>query len=475
MKNNSEHLALYDSYQNILLLYLTNEDESNLIDAYELGKEFVSQGNAMISLINFHQDVVAKWMEENKFSNLSSAQLLKKSSNVLSEFLTHFETEYSQSHFLNKEMAEMNTELKNAQKEIRDSNKKMLSLIENLPGGAIYVEDDLLTVNRAVETITGFPKNRLITLIDWFALLYPGDEHKEMQCYIENRKIGKLSSFNIVFNRCDAVEKHLHISVHHDESFDIWLISDVTEQIQGQIQLNQSAKMASLGQMAGGMAHEINNPLAIIKGKAQFVTSVINKGNFDNELVLKNLLTIEQTVDRIAKIIKGLRSFARDSAKDPFRAVKLQTIIDETLSFCSSKFKNHSVNLELNSNHPDVDLECRSVEVSQVILNLLNNSFDAIHEQPQCWVKIETNLVAEGVEISVTDSGEGIPLAVRKKLMQPFFTTKEVGKGTGLGLSICRGLVEVHGGRFYLDEKSKNTRFVIWLPLMQKITKTNAA
>jgi C4-dicarboxylate-specific signal transduction histidine kinase len=103
-----------------------------------------------------------------------------------------------------------------------------------------------------------------------------------------------------------------------------------------------------------------------------------------------------------------------------------------------------------------------------VLLNLLNNAFDAVCDLPKPWVQVEANAVGNHVEISVTDSGSGIPAEIRNRIMQPFFTTKEAGKGTGLGLSISHGIASEHGGKLYIDEQSPHTRFVLVLPSRQE-------
>jgi C4-dicarboxylate-specific signal transduction histidine kinase len=128
------------------------------------------------------------------------------------------------------------------------------------------------------------------------------------------------------------------------------------------------------------------------------------------------------------------------------------------------RFKASGINLEIQVKGDSV-VECRHVQVSQVIVNLLNNSFDAVQSLEQKWVRITLEEDSVLAIVRVTDSGPGIrdPQIVAK-LMQPFFTTKEVGKGTGLGLSISKGLIESQGGRFYLNQTCPNTEFVIELP-----------
>lgn len=232
-------------------------------------------------------------------------------------------------------------------------------------------------------------------------------------------------------------------------------------------QLILTSKMSALGEMAGGVAHEINTPLAVIQMRADQLLEYIEEGSLTNETLVSSLHAIENTVKRIAKIISGLRSFARDGRKDPMVLTSIAKIIDDTFSLCREKFNSHGVRLEFNP-IPDFEVECRPGEISQVILNLLNNSYDAIETISDKWVKIELDKIANLIFIRITDCGLGIPTDVQKKIMQPFFTTKDIGKGTGLGLSISKGLIESHGGNLQIDSTHTNTSFMIILPVHQK-------
>ena len=237
---------------------------------------------------------------------------------------------------------------------------------------------------------------------------------------------------------------------------------------QKQGELIQSSKMASLGEMAGGLAHEINSPLAIIKGKAQQTLNLLEIGQATPDFLQRSFKVIDSTVDRIAVIIQGLRNFARESERDPLVQVDAHGLIRETLSFCGERLRNHSIRIYQDPPIVPILVHCRSVQICQVLLNLLNNAFDAVSnfEQKEKWVRLTVERLPRGVEFSMTDSGPGIPRELRPKIMQPFFTTKPVGQGTGLGLSISRGIIEAHSGRFYLDETSERTRFVVWLPAL---------
>lgn len=235
--------------------------------------------------------------------------------------------------------------------------------------------------------------------------------------------------------------------------------------IQQQQAIIASAKMSSLGEMAGGVAHEINTPLAIIKMRVEQLEECISDGASDEIDMIDTLKVIKGTTDRIAKIVSGLRFFAADGKKAPAQPVSFNSIIEETLNFCREKFATHGVQLDRADGLAEgLTVDCRSVEISQVLLNLLNNAFDAISGMQEKWIRIETIDRDSYLEICIIDSGSGIPQDVRDKIMQPFFTTKEIGKGTGLGLSISKGIIESHGGKLSVDASHPNTCFVIILP-----------
>jgi PAS domain S-box-containing protein len=243
---------------------------------------------------------------------------------------------------------------------------------------------------------------------------------------------------------------------------------DITSRKNAEKQLIYSSKMTSLGEMAGGIAHEINSPLAIIFGRIeQLLRKIENENITDKADYQKKILDIHNTVERISKIIKGLKQFSRNSENDPMEQISLMKIIDDTVSLCQEKFRNHSVTVKVSGNN-DVMIYCRAAQISQALLNLLNNAFDAIENLEIKWIEInsELNTDKKKVKLSIIDSGNGIPEEIIEKIMQPFFTTKEIGKGTGLGLSISKGIIETHNGNFYFNKLSKNTSFIIELPFI---------
>lgn len=230
-----------------------------------------------------------------------------------------------------------------------------------------------------------------------------------------------------------------------------------------QANMANASKLASLGEFAGGIAHEINNPLAIIQGKSSHLLALIRTKTLTPENGKKELETIIATSKRVAKIIKSLKEFSRNAEQDPFEQIELKTLIDDVLSLCSAKFEAQKIRLEVDI-VPELMIDCRVAQFEQVILNLLNNAYDAVIPLSEKWIHIDTAVFGEQLRISVTDSGNGISADITKKLMQPFFTTKEVGKGAGLGLSTSKGIIEEHGGQLRYDNNFPHTRFIIEFP-----------
>ncbi len=224
-----------------------------------------------------------------------------------------------------------------------------------------------------------------------------------------------------------------------------------------------SAKFAALGEMATGIGHEINNPMTVIGIAAGRLRRMIEKNEATGDEILSRLSLIQKSLSRIVSIVDAMKNFSREANKDPVSEESLNRIIDETLTFCTERFKNHNVRLDLVV-PGEVRVGCKAVQVSQVLLNLLNNAHDAIAELPEKWIRLEVREEDRHVVLSVTDSGPGIPPEVRENMFRPFYTTKPVGKGTGLGLSLSRKMIQDHDGTLELDGASAHTKFVVTLP-----------
>jgi PAS domain S-box-containing protein len=247
--------------------------------------------------------------------------------------------------------------------------------------------------------------------------------------------------------------------------------TDITEQkvAQEQAELHRAAlvhseKMASVGELAAGIAHELGNPLATIRGRMEFLKMQIQAGNASQEVTLKTVDTVEQLCDRMAAIIRGMKSLSRDGANDPFQKVSIGRLIKDVLGFTWESFKKHNIKVHVDEVDDRLTLWCQETQISQVFVNLINNAKDAIKHLDDRWIKVDILDRGENIEIAVTDSGKGVPKEIREKIMLPFFTTKAMGEGTGLGLSVSTTIVENHGGTLKIDLDSPNTRFIVSLP-----------
>jgi signal transduction histidine kinase len=238
-----------------------------------------------------------------------------------------------------------------------------------------------------------------------------------------------------------------------------------------QEQLVSSSKMVAMGRMAAGIAHEVNNPLQRIVGHADRLKFMAASGSVAPEQISVLSEQIQVVAMRIASIVKGLLALSRDASNDPFHEIPLSSVIKLSLDYCRARLESHEVQLRVKETPAEWTVIGRETQLSEVLLNVLNNAFDAAIESQERWIEIDTTVTASTIEITVTDSGKGVSEEVRSKIFDPFFTTKPVGKGTGLGLSVSQGIMTAHGGQITLDEKSGRTRFVIRIPRGQDMLK----
>jgi two-component system NtrC family sensor kinase len=231
----------------------------------------------------------------------------------------------------------------------------------------------------------------------------------------------------------------------------------------------QSSKMAALGKMAAGIAHEINNPLAVIGEKAGWIKDLLSDEDLTQNPNLKeveeSVNKIEYHVERAKKVTHRLLGFARRMEPSQ-EQVDINKTLNSTVDFLEneSRYRNIDIQVDPQSDLPEITSD--SSQLQQVFLNIINNAIDAIGKNGEIHIKTSFLTKRKEIKIEITDNGPGIPKEDITKIFDPFYTTKEVGKGTGLGLSIVYSIIEKLGGRIMVaSEVGQGTTFTIYLPL----------
>lgn len=227
--------------------------------------------------------------------------------------------------------------------------------------------------------------------------------------------------------------------------------------------LVETSGLVNLGIMAGGIAHEINNPLAIIQGYTHQLTRITKSDPIDAAKLTQLAPKFIEATNRIAAIIDGLIVYSRDQTSAIMEPTSLNPIIERCLQLCGERFARKNIDLKLDMSPEEKMVLAQPMQLSQAILNLLNNAYDAVEDRPVKEISVVVTSEQNTVVIKISDSGLGVPNSIREQVFVPFFTTKQVGKGTGLGLSLSSSIVSAHGGEIILME-SMPTTFMIRLP-----------
>lgn len=240
--------------------------------------------------------------------------------------------------------------------------------------------------------------------------------------------------------------------------------SALTELKETQKQMLQTEKMRSLGEMAGGIAHEINNPLGIINGYARSIRRQLEKDDLESiNIIHESLDKIESTVQRISKIVSSLQTISRNSQDTELADCSIIDILSDVKALSTDRLRELKIDFieEVSISTAESYILCNSVSLTQVLINLINNAVDAISFDKKKWIKVIIERSESTLIIKVINSGNKISKSIRDKIFQPFFTTKEVGKGTGLGLSISRSLLENQGATIKYEGSEVDTTFTI--------------
>lgn len=225
-------------------------------------------------------------------------------------------------------------------------------------------------------------------------------------------------------------------------------------------------RLATLGNLSSGIAHEINNPLLILDMSSK---KILKHSKISNDDVLASQADkIINSVRRIANVINSLQIFSAEGGSEKSTLVSLENVLQKTMRVFSTKIKGTDIKFDLSFADKSLMIFGKENELSQVILGLLTNSFDAVSDVQDKWIKLEVFSTYKDIKITVSDSGAGIPEEIAGDILTPFFTTKKDKDGRtfgkGLGLSASKKIVEGHGGKMTLDKNGKFTRFIVSLP-----------
>jgi PAS domain S-box-containing protein len=250
------------------------------------------------------------------------------------------------------------------------------------------------------------------------------------------------------------------------------IVRDITEQKQLEEELDKQkkfashqAKLASIGELAAGVGHEINNPLAIIKGYVNSVQKKVDKGQCDPEYLQKYLGKIDIATNRIAKIVQGLRTFSRADSSETSDFSPIEAL-EESINMLQEIYDQDGINLEfLNNINDDIFINGNRGKFQQVLMNLIANAKDAVINNNDAHIKLACETKGSNLLITIKDNGNGIPEDIIEKIFDPFFTTKGVNKGTGIGLSLVHNFIKKLDGSMDVASKlGDGATFTITVP-----------
>lgn len=238
-------------------------------------------------------------------------------------------------------------------------------------------------------------------------------------------------------------------------------LSDAQKLIEEQHDLLvNKARLQTIGELAGGICHQINNPLAIIAGRSMILRSQLKTKLPDDTDVQKELDVIDQTSERVSGILKALRTYAKDFGEEIYET-RVSEIVDDALTLMKNKIVNSGIKLSYNKNSNST-ANINKNQISQVVLDLLNNAVEAMEETSQKNLQVELRDVDNNIELTVTDSGSGISEEDQNKIFRPFFTTKS--RHFGIGLSNARTYLRQHKGSIKLLHRKDPTIFQFSIP-----------
>lgn len=319
------------------------------------------------------------------------------------------------------------------------------------------------TVNHAATLISGYDREELVGR--WFAPMLPEAELPKALREFQKALSGETGQFETTFYRKDAELRNISVTYSCTQVNEevLCLIRDVTKERQLQEQLIQSEKMAAIGQLVSGVAHELNNPLASVSAFAQLLLAERRLSQEQRQ----SAEVIAKESQRAARIVNNLLTFARQRKAEK-SAANMNEVLDTTLELRNYELKVRGIDLVRDYDERLPHTLADVYQLQQVFLNLITNAEQAMEgvERQHHRLTVRTRSAGNAIRVEVEDTGPGVPQESLDRIFNPFFTTKPTGKGTGLGLSISLGIVSEHGGRIWAGNvQGGGARFCIELPV----------
>jgi histidine kinase len=367
------------------------------------------------------------------------------------------------------------TRQKQLQEKLEKSEKKYYAIFNNIPNCVFVLNSDTLRIkdcNESVELNYGYKKKELINRL--FTDLFLEKNKPECAFLIKTKK--NLEKIQHKHKNGSTLFTNIRVSLleYHNGNKLIISCTNITEKIETEQQLIQASKLTTLGEMATGVAHELNQPLSVIKTASTFIMKKNSKHEQIDDDTLSTLLKkIDNNVDKASDIINHMRQFSRKSGLN-MEKIQINDVVTRAFHSFHQQLKIRSIKVikETDQNLPVIIADPNRLE--QVFINLILNARDAIEEkwgdrEDQSDTKkiiIKTYCDKKHVFVEVIDTGTGINDTIAEKIFEPFFTTKEVGKGTGIGLSISYGIIKDCKGIIYTDRNKKDgAAFIIKFPI----------
>jgi histidine kinase len=370
------------------------------------------------------------------------------------------------------------TQRKQLEDKLEKSEKKYHEIFNNIPNPVFVLDSETLAIvdcNDSVEAVYGFTKYDIMNAS--FLDLFPEEERERYAAMMQtSTEITQAKQLNHQ-GRTLLVNIRISPSEYPGKKVLLVTTSDITKRLETEQQLIQASKMATLGEMATGIAHELNQPLSVIKTASSFFIRKIDRKQPIEEEVLFNVLhKVDSNVDRASRIINHMRQFARKSDLDLVK-VQINDVLHNAFEIFSQQLKLKGIEViwDIQKKLPGIKADPGRLE--QVFINLLINARDAIEERwgPQETAGADKKIILKtrcdgpSVACEICDTGMGVEPAIVNKIFEPFFTTKEVGKGTGLGLSISYGIVKDCGGTIQVaPHKPAGACFILTFPVSEK-------